>query len=229
MKNKVMTVVAISMMGLCATAFAQEKSTNKPADRPGKVHMNTQPPAEITNTPEGKAMMQAATPGKFHEYMKALVGTWSCVMSEGNTTSNATMRVSSSLEGRYITTAYQGKMMGMDFSGIGQMGYNNQTGQYESTWMDTMSTGIMFSTGTCDSTGKVFTLIGTYTDPATNQKKKQKEVITVVNKDKHTMTFYDIASDGTETKTFEIVCTRLLNEGLKAEKPAKPNENKSGN
>ena len=50
---------------------------------------------------------------------------------------------------------FAGDMMGSPFSGIGLNGYDNNTGKYVSTWMDTMSTAILYFEGTAGPDGKL--------------------------------------------------------------------------
>ena len=58
------------------------------------------------------------------------------------------------LGGRVLVEDVKSTMMGMPFTGHGMMGYDNVTGKYWSTWMDSMSTGMMMSEGTCDAKGR---------------------------------------------------------------------------
>ena len=55
-------------------------------------------------------------------------------------------------------------MMGSPFSGIGLNGYDNNTGKYVSTWMDTMSTAILYFEGTAGADGKTITQTARYDD-----------------------------------------------------------------
>jgi hypothetical protein len=69
------------------------------------------------------------------------------------------------LNGRYLRQEYTGDMMGMPFSGISIMGYNNHTGKYESIWVDTMSTALYYFVGTASPDGKTITQHCKYDDP----------------------------------------------------------------
>ena len=65
------------------------------------------------------------------------------------------------LDGRVMVEQFEGTMMGAPFKGHGMSGYDNVTGKYWSTWNDSMSTGLMVSTGTCDAQNAC-TFEGTY-------------------------------------------------------------------
>ena len=59
--------------------------------------------------------------------------------------------------------------MGETFNGIGFIGYDNVSKKYVSTWMDTAGTGMMWSTGTMDASGKVLSMKATVNDPSTGK------------------------------------------------------------
>ena len=63
---------------------------------------------------------------------------------------SATATRTMALDGRVMVEDFKGSMMGMPFTGHGMRGYDNVSGKHWSTWMDSMSTGLMVSEGTCD-------------------------------------------------------------------------------
>jgi hypothetical protein len=112
------------------------------------------------------------------------------------------------LGGRFVRQDFTGDMMGQPFHGVGYTGYDNFKGQFVSTWMDDMSTGVMTSAGAADKDGKSVTLTGLMDEPMTGEKnKKVKQVLKIV--DDNTMTFqmYDNAH-GKEWVALEIDYTR---------------------
>jgi hypothetical protein len=52
------------------------------------------------------------------------------------------------------------------YSGLGFTGYDNHTGKYVSTWMDSMNTGIMVFEGADDADGGAIVQTARYDDPA---------------------------------------------------------------
>ena len=111
------------------------------------------------------------------------------------------------LGGRFLEQRFEGTFMGQPFSGVGYTGYDIYKKQYVGTWMDTMGTQIMSSTGTADASGKM-TFTGSMDDPMTNKKMDFKETITVVDPDHHTFEMWMPGMDGKMFKTLEIQYVR---------------------
>ena len=110
--------------------------------------------------------------------------------------------------GRYLQTKYNGTMMGMPFEGRGTDGYDNIGKQYVSSWVDTMGTGVMYQTGSCDDAGKICTYSGEVWDPMSGKKTMTKSVVTWVDDSTFKNEMYGPAPDGKEMKTMEIVAKR---------------------
>ena len=125
-------------------------------------------------TPEQKAEMEAyvkaGTPGPQHQKLASTTGTYSVKMKNWHepggpaTEETGTATRTMVLDGRVLVEQYKGTMMGSEFSGHGMTGYDNVTGKYWSTWMDSMSTGMMLSHGTCDAQ-MACTFSGSWNDP----------------------------------------------------------------
>ncbi len=103
------------------------------------------------------------TPGEPHKLLANLEGSW---ITKGRSWSDpgSPPRESTGsverkliLNGHYLQEEYSGDMMGMPFVGISLIGYNNHTKKYESTWCDSMSTGIFKFEGTASRDGKTIT------------------------------------------------------------------------
>lgn len=147
-----------------------------------------------------------------HKVFEQFVGQWDAkvtIFQNGaNESFNGIQTNTLGLGGRFLNTAFRGQVGGGDFAGTGTMGYNNITKQYESSWVDSMSTWITFeNNGTYDSSTKTLTLKGQTTDPQTNQKRTTRTVYTVNSPTQYTFTTFETANN-TETKTMEIVYTR---------------------
>lgn len=114
---------------------------------------------------------KAGTPGEPHKLLAKLEGSW--------TTRNKSWAGPDSppresvgkcerkliLNGHYLQEEYSGDMMGMPFIGISLIGYNNHTKKYESTWCDSMSTGIFKFEGVAGRDGKTITQECRFDDP----------------------------------------------------------------
>ena len=172
-------------------------------------------PADDAKENEMMAKWAAAgTPGEFHKKLDAFVGDWKGVSkfwmdpSQEPMTSKATMKNTWIFGGRFLKQEYKGQVTGQPFEGFGLWGYDNLKKKYTSTWTDSMSTAIMAELGTCDASGKTFTLFGSHDDPITGKAVKTKSITRIINKDKHVFEMYEPGPDGKLFKNLEIVYTR---------------------
>jgi hypothetical protein len=112
------------------------------------------------------------------------------------------------LGGRFVEERVEGTAMGQPFTGIGYTGYDNYKKKYVGTWMDSVGTMIMNTSGTADSSGKKFTFWSTIDDVVMKKAAKVKGVATVVDGDHHTYEMWSPAPDGKMFKSLEIQYTR---------------------
>jgi hypothetical protein len=161
-----------------------------------------------------EAMEKAATPGEEHKKLEAVVGTFDAKVktwmdpSKPPEESTGTSENTWVLGNRYVQMKYQGTMMGQPFSGMGYQGYDNVTKKYVGTWMDTMSTGIMTSTGKADKSGKTMTMSASAADPVSGKMMKLTEKMTVKDNDHHSFEMWAPGPDGKMVKMMEIEYTR---------------------
>ncbi len=114
---------------------------------------------------------KVGTPGEQHKLLAKLEGSW-IYRNRSWAEPGAPPRESTGtcerkmiLNGHYLREKFSGDMMGMPFDGISIMGYNNHTKKYESTWCDSMSTGIFKFEGTAGRDGRTITQECRYDDP----------------------------------------------------------------
>jgi hypothetical protein len=136
--------------------------------------------------PQYAEMMKLAQPGEQHEGMKWLVGSWTMkgkfAMPDGNSMeTEGTATYTSLLGGRFVQQELNATMMGGPFEGRGLMGYDNFKKKYVGTWIDSMGTGFMTSSGDEVEKGKVWNFSGTYDMPGGPM--TSKEVMTKVSDD----------------------------------------------
>jgi hypothetical protein len=160
-----------------------------------------------------EAMMKAGMPGEAHKALDGMVGTWTTkvtswmmpgadpMVMEGTSESKWVMG------GRYVEQRFSGSFMGMPFEGLGYTGYDNVKKQYWGSWMDSMSTAMMVSTGSM-SDGKTWTFTGSMADPMTGKDTTVDEKITVVDADHTTMEMWCPGPDGKKFKNMQIEYTR---------------------
>ena len=168
-------------------------------------------------TPEQKAEMEAymkaGTPGAPHQLLASTAGnydlkikSWSAPgappMEESGTATRAM-----TLGGRVCVEDVTGTMMGMPYTGRGMTGFDNVTGKYWSIWMDTMSTGMMVSEGTCDAQ-KACTFTGTWNDPVKKGPVKARMTTRWTTPTTEVFEMYGAGKDGKEMKMMEITYTK---------------------
>jgi hypothetical protein len=233
-----MFLAAVAAAGFAvAPALAQQTGNlgGKPgATQPTKPSTPAQPSKPTTtgqpttpkpgDTPVGMPsmdeMMKLMGPGAEHQQlMQQFEGTWdtTCTfqMAPGQpeNTSTGTSENHMVLGGRYLTQHFRGTMsmpgMGeMPFEGMGYTGFDRAKKEWFSTWIDSMGTGQMQSTGTYDAAAKTYTYKGSYEDPAKGHV-DVREVIRVESPDRHVMEFYMPGENGQpDFKSMTITYTR---------------------
>ena len=112
----------------------------------------------------GNALEAAMTPGAGQEKLNPLVGTFDVMirtwMSPGSEPVESTASMVSTwvLGGRYVQSMLVGNVAGEPFNGIGYVGFDNVSKNYQAAWMDTGSTGMILYTGGFDESGQSATM-----------------------------------------------------------------------
>ena len=158
--------------------------------------------------------MVAGTPGAPHKRLAADIGEWTtqCTMwmapgadaikSEGSST------VTALLDGRFIHVEMKGEMPGMGpFHGYAIYGYDNVAKKFVSTWVDSMSTGMMTGEGKETEAGKSITWTYTGNCPITEGPVTMREIET--NVDANTKTLEMWGPDPKTGKEFKSMAITL--------------------
>jgi hypothetical protein len=196
MRRRILTTIVL--VAFTATlAFAEDPKAKVPA-----------------RDAEMEAMMKAATPGDAHKKLGSMAGTFTAGvkmwMQPGAPPAGGSGVAENTwaLDGRWLEQHFTGNFMGMPFTGVGYTGYDNIKKKYVGSWMDTMTTSMMISSGTAEGDGKSFTFTSTMDDPITGKSSPVKEKLTVVDDDHHTLEMWGAGPDGKMFKTMEIAYTR---------------------
>jgi hypothetical protein len=165
-----------------------------------------------------KAMMEMwaklSTPGEPHKALEPIVGTWNTKVTSWMQpgappqTSTGTSENRWTMGNRFIEQRFTGSFMDQPFEGLGYTGYDNVKKKYVGTWMDSMGTSIMYSTGSPDATGKGMTMTSKMDDPMTGKEMDIKQVMKIVDNNKHTFEMWTAGPDGKPFKMMEIEYTR---------------------
>ena len=170
-----------------------------------------------------KQMMELSRTNENHKLLASTAGTWSySVKMWMNPDPNAKPQESKgtavrkmTMDGRYLTGEYTGKMMmpGSDgkmkeftFRGAGLEAYDNVKKKFLATWIDNMGTGIEMVEGNYDPATKSFTYAGEM-EPMPGYKQQVREVVKLTDKDHMALEWYENTGQG-ERKTMEISYTR---------------------
>ncbi len=171
-------------------------------------------------TPEQQAVMAQAvklgTPGENHKVLEPFIGKWTNTvkfwMKPGDKAqeSKGTNENAWILGGRFVKQDYHGTMMdNQPFDGVGITGYDNVKGEYQSIWLDTMMTGMMYGTGSYDAAKKTVSIGGTFSCPMTGDKATwYRSEWKVISNDRHQYLSYGKGPDGKEFKNMVIDFTR---------------------
>ncbi len=164
---------------------------------------------------------KVGTPGEPHKLLAKLEGSWT-TRSRGwlepdkpPRESIGTCEQKAILDGHYLRQEYTGDMMGIPFTGINLLGYNNHTKKYESVWLDSMSTAVYYFVGTGSADGRTITQECSYDDPVRGPCVWRS--VTRI-KDDNTVEFemFITPKGGKESKMMEMTVSRKEAVGRKA-------------
>ncbi|MFZ7113662.1 MAG: DUF1579 domain-containing protein [Desulfatiglandales bacterium] len=165
---------------------------------------------------ETQSMMEVyerlGTPGDRHKILAGMAGRWTTrtrywpEAGKPPMESVGTCEQKMILDGRFLQQEFRGEMMGKPFMGIGVTGYDNHTRKYVSTWMDSMSTSILFFKGT-ELNGKTISQACSYDDPVRGPM-RWRSVTRILNENSHVFEMYGTDSTGKEERMMEIIYTR---------------------
>ena len=196
------TILGLALIG--ATAWATHTTTSQDGE-----HAH----GDASAMEEMMKMIAAGMPGEQHGYLAETVGSWDihskhwmdaeAPPSEGPASSEIKMI----LGGRFMHETFKMDFGGMPFEGNLIMGYNNITEEYESIWIDNMTSGMSRSTGQRHADGS-FEFNGTMVDLRTPEGRPYR--MTTAQHDDGTVTFkmYDTGKDGKELLVMENHYTR---------------------
>jgi hypothetical protein len=160
-----------------------------------------------------KKWMDYMTPGKEHSDLAKMNGDWSFVNkfwmdpSAPPQTTEGTAFCEMLLGGRYQQMKVMGKMMGMDYNGIGVTGFDNAKKVWVSSWIDNFGTGLMYMEGTYDDASKSIVFRGKMVDPISGKDTEEKQTIKILDDKTCVMEMFNVV-DGKDIKNMEITYTK---------------------
>ncbi len=170
------------------------------------------PSAQHQMTPDMLQMMEAyqkaGAPGAEHQRMAEMAGTYDMTIKSWHgpgepTTDTGTATRRMILGDRVMVEEVKSQMMGQPFTGHSMVGYDNVSDKYWATWIDSMSTGLMASEGTCDAS-MACTYTGTYNDAMSGQPKTVRMTSRWTDDNTEIFEMHGPGPDGKESKMMEI-------------------------
>ena len=203
-------LIGASLVGFATFSALSEEPPKEKDAKPAVTQ-----PAEMD--PMMVKMIEAGTPGEHHKELAAMAGTfdvevkwWMDPTSEPQVSKgSATNELVYS--GRYLHMKFKGDpdpSMPEGMNGEGYFGYDNSAKKHFATWIDSMSTGIAYASGTCDEKTHTITLNGEMICPMNGKNSQFKEVWTKSSADKFVFTWHDNTMTPEMVRTMEITYTR---------------------
>ena len=189
-----------------------ESSDHHSSEEHASEHAGSEAP-QMTEEAMMEMMMKMGAPGPQHELLAGMAGEWTANSSMSMspdappTETKSTSSNKMILGGRYLMCDYSGTFMDMPFNGVGLLGFDNTTQQYQLFWIDNSGTTMTNPlSGTYDESTKQLTLSGDYDNPAWG-KMSMREVYTFDGSDSHTFDMYTDMGMG-ESHSMKIEYTR---------------------
>ena len=206
--NKRVTVVAGLALLVAGFSFGMLVSATRAGDQ-----------AEMTPEAMMQKWMEYGAPGKQHQEMAAMAGTWNIAGTSweypGADAQTSTMKskVEPILDGRYMVERVTGSIdMGeqsMPFEGRNLIGFDNLKKKYFFVWVDSWMSGFLSGEGTTSDGGNTITYLSDNSpNPITGGYEAMKLVSKREGPDKCVSYFYKKGPNGEWFKNMELVYTR---------------------
>jgi len=101
---------------------------------------------------------QPQTPGKEHERLKQLEGTWETTLEAGGMKNKGTMTYTMEVGGMWLVGSMESDLGGMKYHGRSLDSYDARKKKYIGTWFDSMSGHPMVMEGDYDAAKKTMTM-----------------------------------------------------------------------
>jgi hypothetical protein len=188
------------------------------------------PTAPTTPTPPAPVDAHAPAVPLLAEHIELntkLVGEWTTVtrfwMAPGQEPmeSHGKAKFEPIMGAKFVRQTFTGEMMGTKFNGEGLFGFNAASREFETTWIDNQTTGIMLTKGTKNAKGEIEST-GEVDNPETGATETIRTVLRFDSKTQMTYEMWFKGSDGGEFKALEVVYTK----GTASPAPAAPSTGK---
>lgn len=206
-------LVGIAAVGIAAGSIAFAQDYKERAAREAQNEMQL-PPGWTEE--DMQACVMAGMPGEMQAHLTKDAGVWTGEAKMWKapdtepmiSTTNAT--ITPMYDGRYVKCEYEGQMPGMGtFNGLGLYGYDNIAQEFQSTWIDNHSSGVMYGTGKLSSDGTTLTWTYSYHCPINKKPTTLREIDRITGANTKTMEMWGKdPKTGEEFKMMQIDFTR---------------------
>jgi hypothetical protein len=161
-----------------------------------------------------KALEMVMTPGEAHKRLAPMIGTFDVKIRTWVTPSSTPIESKASmisawvLDGRYVQSMLAGEAGGALFTGIGYIGYDNTAKMYQTTWMDTGSTGMVWYKGNFDAAGKSATMKASIPNPLTAKPSPVELRLSIEQNGDHLTELWGQGAGAKLTKLMELRYTK---------------------
>ncbi|MCC6503674.1 MAG: DUF1579 domain-containing protein [Deltaproteobacteria bacterium] len=168
---------------------------------------------EIDPKVEMEIYKKIGIPGAQHKLLERMAGSWKTLSTfwgsptEPPVESSGVCEQKMILGGRFLQQECSGEMIGSAFTGIGFTGYDNHSGKFVSTWMDSLGTAIYVFEGKPDAGGSGFTQKCSADDPVRGPM-VWRSVCAIKDDDTIAFEMYGAPRGGREEKMMEMTYTR---------------------
>ena len=153
-------------------------------------------------------------PTEAHKLLEREVGVWdakvkSRMMPGAPPMMSTAVETVEKLGDFWITSKFEGSFRRTPFTGIGHTGFDEESGEYVSTWIDSMAPNLLVTRGTHDSATDTLTLTGEGKDWIEGGPKQIKMVLKFIDADHKRFEIHEKTEDYPEWHTsLEIDYTR---------------------
>ncbi len=206
------------LVGVMATVGVTAFVTHKVVSQEKGAGQTSEPEKAANAEADNEALVETwvrhAMPGEHHRLLGKMAGEWTTAVKYRM---NPEVEVAEStgtcerkwiLGKRFLLEEFDGGMLGLPFRALAIYGYDAFDKKYTSVWVDTTSTAMTTSQGTCRKQCELIAFTGQHADPWTGTKRPSRGVTRFISDQRHVLELYEPGPDGKEFKVLEIVYTR---------------------
>jgi hypothetical protein len=171
-------------------------------------------PSRMDGAVLAQVLANAMTPGEGQKRLEPMIGTFDVKIrawidpSKPPVESLAICINTWVLGQRYIQSTLSGFVAGDPFDGIGYVAYDNVAKVYQTAWMDTGSTAMVWYRGGFDASGKSVTLKATVSDPITTKPVAVELRLSIADNGDHMSEIWGQGQGAKLTRLMELTYTK---------------------